>query len=279
VTLAAVVPLARGHRARVVAVERAAGLGLRAGRSRGVEASAEFVFAERGAVLLEGGVLQLADAEQAARLLPNGRVRGRWTPTGRLRLDGSLGRTVLDETAPLMASAIVMDGGVLAGQLRLGAVWSFDASGAVASISGGAARNQRAEWVASLVAGPSPALELGARVRQVRHSRLATDGYFSPRQHDIAEATLRWEPGQSVGWGGRVEGALGVQRVVLNGPAQQGPAQRVYAGLARRWELGAQVQVGYEYTSVAGVAPPGAANAAAYWRRGVVVSGRLPLVR
>jgi tetratricopeptide (TPR) repeat protein len=279
ITLATAVPLSRGHVARVVAVERAAGLGLRAGRSRGVDASAELVFADRAALLLEGGVLQLADAEQSARLLPSARVRGRWTPNGRLRLDGSLGRTVLDETAPLIANAIVMDGGLLAAQLRLGPIWSLGASGSVASLSGGAERNQRAEWVASLVAGPSPALELGARVRQVRHSRLATDGYFSPRQHDIAEATVRWEPGRSVGWGGRLEGALGVQRVALNGPAQQGPAQRVYAGLARRWELGGQVQLGYEYTSVAGVAPPGAANAAAYWRRGVVASGRLPLLR
>jgi len=279
ITTAAVIPSSRGHQARVVAVERAAELGVRSGRSRGLNASAELALAAHGALLVEAGVMELADAQQSARLLPSGRVRGRWSPTARLRLDGTFGRTVLDETAPLMATAIRMDGGELVARLQVRSIWSLSASGAMASLSGGARRNQRGEWVAALVAAPSASIELGARVRQVRHALVATDGYFSPRRHDIAEATARWEPGRSVGWGARFEGALGAQRLVLLGPAQRGPAQRLYAGLARRWELGGQLQLGYEYTSVAGFAPPGVTDPAAYRRHGVVASGRLPLLR
>ncbi len=279
VALTASMPLSGGHQARMSAVERSAGLGARAGRSRGMEAAAEWVFAERGALVVEAGVLQLADAESPSRLLPSGRLRGRWVAAQRLRFDGSAGRAVLDETAPLIANAIVMDGAVLATQLRLRSVWRLAASGGVSSIRGGAVPNQRQEWEAALVAAPRTAFEVGARVRQVQHARVATDGYFSPRRHDIAEATMRWEPGQSVGWGARFEGALGTQQVTLIGPAQRGPAQRLYLGLARRWELGGQFQLGYEYTSVAGLVPLGVSAPADYRRHGVVASGRLPLLR
>lgn len=279
VAFTAAFPLAAGHQVRLTAVERSAGLGVRAGRSRGMEGGAEFAFGERGALIVEAGALQLADAEQSSRLLASGRLRGRWTPGARWRIDGSLGRAVLDETAPLIANAIVIDGGVLATQLRSHRHWRFDASGGVSSIRGGTVPNQRQEWDAAVVATPRATLELGARVRQLRHERLATDGYFSPRRHDIAEATMRWEPGQTVGWGARVEGALGTQQLTLAGPSQRGPAQRLYLGLARRWELGAQLQLGYEYTSVAGIAPLGVAAGPDYRRHGVVASGRLPLLR
>jgi hypothetical protein len=277
--LGAAIPLSGGHQARLTVVERSAGLGSRAGRSRGVEAAVEWAFGELGGLGLEAGASQLADAERPSRLLPSGRLRGRWTPTARLRLDASAGRAVLDETAPLIANAIVMDGGVLAAQVRLRSHWRAVMSGGVSSVRGGVEPNRRHEWEAALVAAPREQFELGARVRQVQHARLATDGYFSPRRHDIVEATARWEPGQAVGWGARFEGGLGRQQVTLAGPAQRGPAQRVYVGLARRWELGGQLQVGYEFTSVAGIAPLGAATPVGYRRHGVVFGGRLPLVR
>lgn len=279
VAVTAAMPVSRGHVVRIAAVERSAGLGVRAGRSRGVEGSADIAFGERGALIVEAGALQLADAEVPARLLPTGRLRGRWVPTSRLRVDAGAGRAVLDETAPLIANAIVMDGGVLATQLQLRSHWRVAVSGAVAALRGGAASNQRQEWEVAVLALPRRTLELGARLRQVQHARLATDGYFSPRRHDIAEATLRWEPGQSVGWGARFEGALGSQQVTLAGPAQRGPAQRLYLGMARRWELGGQLQLGFEYTSVAGIAPLGVSAPADYRRHGVVASGRLPLLR
>lgn len=279
VAFTATVPMSGGHQARMRVVERSAGLGARAGRSRGVEAAAEWVFAERGALIVEAGVLQLADADVPSRLLPSGRLRGRWTVAERLRFDASAGRAVLDETAPLIANAIVMDGAVLSSQLRLRSVWRLMASGGVSTLRGGAVPNQRHEWEAAVVAAPRATVELGARVRQVQFARVATDGYFSPRRHDIAEATMRWEPGQSVGWGARFEGALGTQQVTLAGPSQRGPAQRLYTGVARRWELGGQLQLGYEYTSVAGLVPLGVSAPAEYRRHGVVASARLPLLR
>lgn len=279
VSVAAAMPLAGGHHARMTAVERAAGLGARAGRSRGVDAAVEWAFAERGALIVEAGALQLADAELPSQLLASGRLRGRWVPTQRLRVDVSAGRAVLDETAPLIANAIVMDGGGLATELRLRSVWRLTVNGGVASLRGGALPNRRHEWETAVLAAPSANLELGARVRQLQHQRLATDGYFSPRRHDIAEATMRWEPGQSVGWAARFEGAIGTQQVTLAGPAQRGPAQRLYVGLVRRWELGGQFQLGYEYTSVAGLVPLGVTAPADYRRHGVVFSGRLPLLR
>lgn len=279
VALTASIPLSHGHQARLTAVERSAGLGARAGRSRGVEGSAELAFGELGALLIEAGAQQLADAEQPSRLQASGRLRGRWLPRTGLRFDGSVGRTVLDETAPLIANAIVVDGGALATQLQLRDRWRLAVGGGVSTLRGGTEPNRRQEWDVALVAAPSDHVELGARVRQVQHARLATDGYFSPRRHDIAEATVRWEPGQTVGWGARFEGALGTQQVTLAGPAQRGPAQRAYVGLARRWELGGQLQLGYEYTSVAGIVPLGVSTPAEYRRHGVVIGARLPLLR
>jgi len=277
--ITAAVPLSGGHLAQITAVERSAGLGSRAGRARGVAVAAERLFADRGAIALDAGVVLLADAELPSRLLPSGRLRGRWMPTERLRFDGSAGRTVLDETAPLIANAIVMNGGVLAAQLRVRSIWRLAVTGGAWSLRGGALPNQRQEWEAAVVAAPRTEFELGARVRQLQHAQVATDGYFSPRRHDIAEATMRWEPGQSVGWGARFEGALGTQRVTLAGPSLRGPAQRLYLGMARRWELGGQLQLGYDYTSVAGLVPIGTTAPAHYWRHGIVASGRVPLLR
>lgn len=273
-------PVAVRHEVRLQATERQTQLGGLSATARQVQLVGSLAPTRALTLRASAGGVQRALVAAPSDVVPTGQLQLALRAGDRLAVFVGGARTLLDETALMLQRPLVTTGGTAAIQLDPWRWLRASGSGSAARIRGGSADNTRHEADARVAWRRGDAVEVGVQGRVVRHDRLATDGYFSPREHLVGELVGRFEPGRSRRFGVRLEGGVGRQRVTLEAPRAATDAWRGYAGLAYRWALGGQVQLGVEASSVAGLAAgTGADGLLAYRRHGLVASGRVPLGR
>ena len=275
-TLGVELPLEGRRAARVVAHGRGAESGASTGQSRVLRTSVQFPLGRRASIFAEAGAVQLVGSATDERTVAIGVLRIQSELASWLTMRAAISRDVLDETAVMIQSALTSNGASVSASTQLGADWTMSAGGDVVRILSASAPNTRQQSQVALERRFAESLSAGVRAQRTAHSRVASDGYFSPIRHNVGEVLGRWTPGPLAGWHARLEAAVGRQQMVLSGAPQSGPSQRLDASVARRWRSGGEFILGYERSTVAGLVPGNIVSEVAYRFQGVRTGARIP---
>jgi hypothetical protein len=209
---------------------------------------------------------------------PRDRAIGQLAIGGRLSMRSSgelrVGRTVIDETVPLIAAGIHLTTLEADWESQIGDRWNVSAAFSGGDISSDSSSNPRIATSAgirwTLVQGRS----FGLTLRTIRHAHESRDGYFSPSHYAHAEINTRARRGRDLGWSLAGEAGIGLQDIDYRGQRKTQPTQRLSGTIGYAWAPG------FEWTfnaTIANVATAVTSAATGYRFGSLSFGGRVAL--
>lgn len=220
------------------------------------------------------------NARPSADSADNPRLRPVWSLGlgGRLSNRASaelrVGRTVIDETVPLILNGVRLTSADADYGAQLGDRLNVSASLSAGSLRGDSAANARLSSVLAARWVMAQGRSFGITARMLKHSREARDGYFSPRRYAHVELSVRARQGRELGWAVSGDAGLGLQYADYHAQQTTQPTQRVSGSVSYVFAPGLE----WTFSGVlANVATSATSSASSYRFGSLSLGGRVPL--
>lgn len=226
-----------------------------------------------GGVSRHSSTLVLAPARP--RTIANAGVHASGILARVLTLNVDAARTPFDETALLIANAVVSSELAADAELALPARFSLAGAASRARLTGGANDNTRRAFSSALRWSYNRRWSVAVGARRFGYDTAATDGYFSPRTYTLAELSGRGRVGADLGWNGDADVGVGRQSIEFFGfSAGSRLAERLAVSAGYRFDPAREVTLTGRY---ANVAAPGQTGGSEYRIYTIGLAARLGL--
>lgn len=210
----------------------------------------------------DGGVSRLSSTlvrtSAGPQLIANAGLHASGVVARVLTLNVDAARTPFDETAILIANAIVSSELAADAELALPGRFSLAGAASRAQLSGGAKHNARSAFSSALRWNYNRRLSVAVGARQFGYDTVATDGYFAPRKYILAELSGRGHVGADLGWNGDADIGVGRQSIEFFGfSAGSRLAERAALSLGYRFDPAREVTLTGRYANVAAAGQTG----------------------
>lgn len=179
-----------------------------------------------------------------------------------LKLGIGASRAPFDETALLIANAVVSSEYSGEGELALPARFTLSAGASRARLTGGSRDNTRDAFSSSLRWAYNRQWSIAVGGRQFGYDTTSTDGYFAPRRYTLGEVSGRGRVGGQLGWNADADIGVGRQSIEFFGSsAGSRLAERAALSAGYRFDPSREISL---LSGYANVAAPGQTSTSEY---------------